>query len=143
MSGIIRITEARMRLAEHERNIWVANAPEGSTVEHIKQPEFWAYMAHLLHPFDQIEVRADDGSWMAELVVVNCDRTWAKVFVKHVYELTTTEEDFPLSVKHKIVWRGPQHKFSVERISDQQRVKSGFSTKDEAGAWLREHERAL
>jgi hypothetical protein len=136
------ITPQRMRLAEYQRQDWVANVEYGVTLEDIKDPGFWAHMAQHMKPYDHVEVRAEDGAWIAYLIVTGCDRTWARVVVDRVVNLTT--KDVALSqhaaAKHEVAFKGPHHKYSVIRLSDRQMVRKGFDTEQEALAWMREHE---
>lgn len=140
---LVTIDPQRMGLAESKRNDWVANAPEGATVEDIQDPGFWSLMASQLSPYDNIEVRSDDGTWVAECLVLGCDRTWAKVFVKNTYKLTTGDVALSQSSKYEVQWKGPQRKWIVLRIADQSILKEGCGTKEEAGAWMREHEKTV
>ena len=139
----VQITPSRMRLAEYDRQEWVANAPEGTTIEDLKEPGFWSLMASQFKPYDHIEVRAEDGTWVAELLVMGCDRTWARVFVKNTWTLTSADVAMSQAVLHEVFWRGPQHKWSVKRLTDQTCVKDGCATKDEAVQWLKEYEKAV
>lgn len=136
--------QTRMRLAEYERQDWVANIEFGLTVEDIMVPGFWAHMASQLKPYDHIEARSDDGLWIAYLIVTGCDRTWARVVVDRVVKLTSKDVSETQAVtQHKVEWKGPQNKFTVIRLSDAEALKTGFSTKDEATQWMREHERVI
>jgi hypothetical protein len=139
------IDQTRMRLAEYERQVWVANVEFGLTVEDIMVPGFWAHMAAQLRPYDEIEARSDDGTWIAHLVVTGCERTWARVAIDRVVKLTTKEvaEAQSNPVQHKVEWKGPQNKFSVIRIADAEPIRTGFTTKDEALQYLRDHERTI
>lgn len=137
----VQITQNRMRLAEFDRQEWVANAEFGTTVDDIQEPGYWAHMAAQLKPYDHIEVRAEDGTWIAHLVVMGCDRTWAKVVVDRVMTLTTKDVAMSQASKYEIAWKGPQHRHAVIRSADREMVKSGFQTREEAGLWMREYEK--
>lgn len=138
------IDSTRMRLSEYERQDWVANIEFGTTLEDILNPGYWAHMAAYLRPYDHIEARSDDGTWIACLIVTGCDRTWARVVVDRVIKLTTREvAETQARPVHKVEWKGPQNKFTVIRIADSEPIRAGFATKDEALLWLREHERTV
>lgn len=139
----VQIDPGRMRLAEYERQDWVANAPEGSAIEDILQPGFWSLMAAQMKPYDRVEVRADDGTWLAEVLVLGCDRTWAKVHLLSSHQLTTADVSQSQSAKYDVIWKGPQKKWIVLRLADQTIVKEGIPTKDEGFAWMREHEKVV
>jgi len=139
------IDQTRMRLAEYERQDWVANIEFGTPTDALLVPGFWAHMASYLRPYDHIEARSDDGTWVAYLIVTGCDRTWARVVIDRVVNLTTRDvaESQAVAPTHKVEWKGPQNKFTVIRIADAEPIKIGFATKDEATNWMREHERVI
>lgn len=139
---VMPIEPMRMRLAEYERQDWVANAPENTDPEDLKDPAFWSHMASNFKPYDRIEVRADDGSWIAECRVLMCERTWAKVAVLHVHKLSSVSSAKAPS-KYRVEFKGPHRKWSVIRGSDGEYVKDGLNTKDDADTWLRDHEKNL
>lgn len=138
--GIPVMSPGRMRLAEYDRQDWVANVEVGVTVEECLEPAYWAHMAAQLKPYDHIEIRADDGTWVADLVVLGADRTWAKVALKEKYNLTTKDVSLTQASKHTVEWKGPQHRWAVIRTSDASMVKSSFQGKEDAAAWMKEHE---
>mgnify|MGYP003335016916 FL=1 len=138
------IDQTRMRLSEYERQDWVANIEFGVTLDEIQVPGFWAHMAAYLRPYDHIEARADDGTWVAYLIVTGCDRTWARVVLDRVVKLTTKDvSETQTGPAHKVEWKGPQNKFTVIRVADLEAIRTGFPTKEEAIQWMREHERTI
>lgn len=139
----VQIIPARLQLAEFQRQDWVANAEFGTTVNDIMEPSYWSHVASLMKPYDHIEVRAEDGTWIAYLVVMSCDRTWARVALDREMKLTTKDVSLSQAVKHEIAWKGPQHKHAVIRLSDSQMIKAGFDNKEEARTWMVEHERTV
>jgi len=60
-------------------------------MEDLLRPECWASVAKMLQPWSHIEVRAEDGSYYAELLVTGVDRAWAKVEVLNFRELSTAD----------------------------------------------------
>jgi hypothetical protein len=137
------IDQSRMRLAEYERQDWVANIEFGVSQEDIMVPGFWAHMASYMKPYDHIEARADDGTWVAYLIVTGCDRTWARVALDRVVKLTSKDVSETVAVQHRVEWKGPQNKFTVIRVADLEPIRNGFATKEEANQWMREHERTI
>lgn len=136
------ISEGRFKLAEYDRQEWIANCEYGTTVEDILDPSYWSMSTLRIKPYDHIEARAEDGSWIAHLIVTGVDRSWAKVVIDRVIKLTTSDVSMTqAAAKHEVSWKGPQYKYSVIRLSDSERIKEGFQSKDEAYAWMREHER--
>ena len=137
------IHPTRMKLAEEERRDWIVNAELSHTIEDLSNPAYWAHMAAQLTPYDHIEVRAEDGAWIANLIVIQVDRSWAKVVLVSKYDLLETETLPSNIAQHKVEWKGPQHRFAVIRLVDQVTVRNGFQTKEEANAWMREHEKVI
>lgn len=132
---------ARMKLAEYERQDWVVNAEEGTKISDILEPNYWAHVAAKFKPYDAIEVRAEDGSWIANFIVLGCDRNWAKVHLLSEHMLSTADVSLTQATKHLVKWRGPEHKWSVIRLSDSQVLKTSFTSKDDACRWVIEHEK--
>lgn len=134
---------SRMLTAEYSRQDFVANAEVAHTVEDLLQPSYWSHMASQLNAYDHIEVRADDGSWVVELLVTEVGKNYAKVIVRHKYDLVGALEPAAISVAHEVKFMGPQKKHVVIRLSDGQSIKEGISKREEAEAWLKEYERTI
>lgn len=135
------LDEPRFKLAEFERNVWVANAAEGTKVSDVLTQEFWSYVAEKLRPYDHVEVRVDTGEWLLQLLVVESDRRWAKVVVLHKYDLELAEEHAPPR-DHDIVFKGPQLKWCVIRKADKEILFKGLS-KQGAQEQLERHEEVV
>ena len=132
----------RLKLAEAARRDWVADVEIGRTVEDLLEPSYWAHASAELHAGDHIEARAEDGQWVAYLYVFYAERTFAYVVLDRVLKIKANEIQPQESIKHKVEWKGPHHKFAVVRIADSKVLQPDFKTRDEAAAWLRNHERA-
>ena len=125
----------RTQLAEHAFQHHVYTAESGDYPEDFLKPEYWALVAAKMQPFDHIEVRTDDGTYWAELLVVACDRTWAKVHKLRDARLQPVGE-VAVDPQFKVEWKGPHHKFCVIRVSDGSMVHSGETDKIAASRWL-------
>lgn len=135
---------SRTRLAEYERQEWIHNAELGVTVEDIMLPAYWAHMAELMNVYDHIEVRIDDGAWIAYLIVTARDRNWARVKLREKIDLVEDNQAAPAAtIKHSVEWKGPQFKWTVIRLADGEKVRTGCASKEEAANWMREHERTV
>lgn len=132
---------ARVNLVEQVRQDWVVDVADGVSLAKCLMPEFWSHKSQYFKPFDHIELRADDGTWTADLVVLGCDRNWARVHLKHEYKLTTSDVSMTQAKKHEIKFKGSHLKFCVIRLSDQQIVREKCNTEDDARLWMTEHER--
>lgn len=136
------LTDQRLKSAEYERNLWVVNAEYGTTIDDILNPMYWAHVAQKLKPYDRVEVRIDSGEWLLELMVLGCDRSWAKMHVLHSHQLAPVDEGLPQAARHKVEWKGPQHKWAVIRIADGEMIFKGL---DKAAAFdqMARHEKAM
>lgn len=136
----------RFKNAEFERVIYQACPENGVTFEDVCQPEFWSHVAEKLKPMDRIEVLAEDGSYFAELLVVDAGRLFAKVAVLRFVELASLDvpEDLASTLaEFKVEFKGPTLKHCVIRQSDKQVVQEGIQRKADAEAWIREHLKAI
>ena len=124
---------------EVSNNHWQAYAPQGANIDDIKKAAFWSLWANKLRPFDRIDVIAEDGSWLAELLCIQCGKNWAQVFVKTVHKLSepVKAEDH---ASHRIEYKGPKKKWCIIRKNDSALIKESLDTQIEAATWLKQHE---
>ena len=142
-----KVMPGRVKSAEIARNFWVATVEQGVTREDLKRPEFWALVGKNFKPYDRLEVRADDGTFFAEYVVLSADRAWAKVQELSFHMLGTQDVSLTEAqakehrARFSVEWRGPHLKHCVERKdgSKVERLKEGISDKAEASQWLESH----
>ena len=99
-------------------------------------------MAEQMKPYDHIEVRVDDGAWLVNLLVIEADRSYARVKLLQRYELTEDHNVPARAQKHKIEWKGPQHRWAVIRLSDGEMIHTE-KEKSAAYAWMIDHERTV
>jgi len=134
------LNPSRINLAEYVRQDWVVNAEEGTTVEQAQDPAYFAHVAAKFKPYDHIEVRAEDGAWIAEFLVVDCSRTWAKVFTLSYHKLAEKVEASKPEAKYKVAWKGPQRLHAVIRVADNAIISEGHSSAEIAQLALKQHE---
>jgi hypothetical protein len=140
----IQATPLRTQLAEFVRQDWRHHAEQGTQIEDILKESYWALMAKEFKPFDHIEVILETGEWIADLIVMQCDRTWAKVVLKHKFDLAPVGDLPPdTALLYTISFKGPQRKWTVIRNSDQTAVRDGFGSRSEANDWLASYEKAI
>lgn len=138
----VQINPMRVKLAEVDRQDWVATAEMGTTLEQIIEPSYWAHMASRLKPYDHIEVRVDDGIWLAQLLVKEAGRNWAAVLMLQSYKLETADVSQTRSSKYKVDWKGPHLKYCVIRLEDGERLQEQMNKRD-AQVWLENYERTV
>lgn len=128
-------------LAEQWRQDWVVNAEPGTTIEDVLKPSYWSHFAAELQRFDRVEIRLETGEWTADVIIKEVGRNWAAV---HLIKQHMLQENGPLpeiAPEFEIIYRGPQHKHAVKRVSDGAIIQENLPTKAEAAAWLANHER--
>ena len=133
----------RIGLAENKRHDWVVDVPISVCLEDVMEPSYWAHVSAEMDPLDHIEVRSEDSSWVADLIVQFCERNYAIVVLKQLVKLDPTTEVPITSIKHKVEWKGGIHRWSVIRLADSQMLQSSFKSKELAHAWLIEHEKTV
>jgi hypothetical protein len=132
----------RLQLAEHALQFHVYTAESGDYPEDFLKPEYWSLVATKFQPYDHIEVRADDGTYWAEFLVVSCDRTWARVHKLRDARLQVANEQ-PVDPDYKVEWKGPHKKWCVIRQGDKSIVHDGEAEKSFAVRWLEEYVRTI
>lgn len=141
-----KLTAPRFKNAEFERAIWQASIEAGVSLAEVQKPEFWGHVAENLKPLARIEVIAEDLSWFAELLVIDCDRLWAKTRLIRFVDLREDDaaDVLPASASgFRVEYKGPTKKHIVLRLSDNVIVHEGIATKAEAQSWITEHLKAL
>lgn len=136
---------ARFTGEEFSRERWVCTAFERTNPEDLLKPEYWAHVATKLTPRSRIEAWADDGSWMAEYVVLEAGRNWARVHLLNVSHFTSADIAQTLAdhmSPYEITHRGPHAKWSVIRKSDRQVLSEGYETARAAAEYMDERVKA-
>ena len=139
---IPQLDPSRFHLAEAERMPYAITVEQGVTKRHITDPAFLAHVAARLRPYDKIEVRCDDGSFYAELLVLTAERTYARVHLLAWHDLTTkdvTQTQAAIAQPgYTVEWKGPHRKWCVIRTQDASIVHEQAPGKHEASVWLHE-----
>lgn len=140
-----QLSRRRWHIGEMHRNVFIVDAEEGVTREDLKKSEFWAHVASDMRQHDRIEVRAENGSYFAEYLILACSQTWAQVRELTFLNLDPVDTDAKQErlsnylVKH----RGTHLKHCVIRKSDNQIISEGHKTKLEAMLALKQHEQSV
>jgi len=128
---LLQLDPSRMKPAEYERTLYVVTAQPGSTQEDLLKREYWSHVANKLKPYDKLEVRANDGTFYAEYLVLDCSRVWAKVALLAWYPLSTKDVSVTASDRYRTEWAGPYDKWRIVRNADNE-VIARTMAKDEA-----------
>lgn len=122
---------------------------QGVSPEQIMAPEFWAHHGVKLRPWNEIRARAEDGTWMAKLLVTDCSRTWARVHMLELHKLTTSDVSLSQASEAEVQKRIALHlvkhsqgrMWHVVRKSDGAVIQENIAEKDTAIAWLAKYAR--
>lgn len=131
-------TETRLKLADFQRNRFLLSPEKGVDVNDLLQPAFWSHIAGKFRPYDEITVIPEDGGFYATLLVIACDRLWAKVHLLQHVDLTIARKDLPqVEIEgYAVEWKGPLAKFAAIRKSDGVVLKDLFQNQLEGWQWL-------
>lgn len=135
----VKLNAASFQLAEEGRATRLIVLPEGATLEDVLKPIFWAHVAKQMHRRDRLEVHAYNGTWAADLLVLDCADLMAKVAVLHKYDLQTAAGAVPLPEPPQNTYKYDFTKaagWRVIRIEDGEVMFKGSKTKDEATLWI-------
>lgn len=131
----------RIQPVEFMRTIWYVTPENGTPLEAVLDPKYWAHVSWQFKPRDRIEVDADDGSYFAELMVIDAGRLFAKVELLRKHEFTSTEVEGEMSL-YEVKWAGRHAKWRVLRKADRVVLKDGFEDRQAADLWAASHSRA-
>ena len=137
------ITKSDLQPAEQSRVVYSLPAPRGTTLGEIQRPDFWTHVASTLRITDRVEVFPVDGSFWADLLVIEVSGTIVRVKLINSLDLTPEGDDKvqpPAESLYKLVYAGPREKHCVVRIADGVKLASDFPSKTEANKWLLNYE---
>lgn len=141
-----RVKEAQVQRFEFENTVWSVSVDTGVPFDEILKPEFWANVVNPknMKIGDKLDVRPNDASWWALLLVRDCGSVWAKVGViqKVDFDVQTSSGDDSVPGFH-VEWQGLGNKHVVIRDKDNVVVAKGFKTKPEAQIAMIEHTKAI
>lgn len=121
---------------EYARRSWTVTS--AAPFEEHLNPESWGHVAIKLRAGDRVELSPPDRSYVAELVVLAADKTWAKVALLWKADIqansTAPFDDY------KITHRGPK-KWSVLKGKDV--LAENLDTRDDAEKFKADHMKAV
>jgi hypothetical protein len=143
----LQLSPERFKSAEFERNVWVVDADEAVIQSDVLKGDFWGHVAEKLKPWDHIFVRADNGTWYTELLVLHVARAYASVHPLNEWkwgEEAAAEalQAVAINAPYFTKWGGPHYKWTVIRRADMQRVAEKMGSERDALEWIVEREKA-
>ena len=130
----------RFHLAESQRNNWVIDAEQGTTIDDFLNPSYWSNFSAKMRPFDLIEARLEDGTYWGLFLVLTCDRAWARVKLIIDVKATTADVAQSQAEGYRVDWLGPIKKACVVRVKDGAVMREGEPSKAAAYEWLKNFE---
>lgn len=131
-----------MKQAAYVRQDHVVNAPEGTTVEDVLRPEFWAHKAAEMQVYDRVDVRLETGEWFLEMLVLRVGRNYAQVHLLHRHDLVPIDHGaITASDRYEAKFKGPQKKWCAIRRADNAVLQDGFEDRASTQVWINNYER--
>lgn len=139
----LRIYDDRFRPEESTLGRWDAKVEMGTTRADLLKPEYWSHVAERITPWSEITVRAEDGTFYAKYLVLDCGRGWAKLQELNWWNLTTkdvaqTQSSAGQIDDYALEYKGTTRKWIVLRKVDQTVLDEGKPSKEAARLWLEE-----
>ena len=131
----------KVEQAEYMRSIWHEVPAAGTPLESVLDPKYWVHVSSMFKPRDRIEVDAEDGSYFAELMVIDAGRLFAKVELMRKHEFSAPEVAGSAESPYEVKWAG-RAKWRVVRKIDRAPLRDGFDDRQSAELWAASHARA-
>lgn len=141
-AGVPMIRESRINYIEFARQSHHVVPEDGTAFEDVLKDAYWSLVGYKFKPGDLVEVHAEDGSYFAELYVRAAGRNWAKMALLRKIDLEPVAVAIG-SPEFEATWKGPHRKFSVVRLSDNQIIKDGYETREQAIEYIKSHVKAM
>lgn len=138
-----KLVPARLKDAEQVQHHFHVVPERDTPYERVLERDYWAHVAAKIKPSNLIQVEAEDGSYWALLLVRGVSHT--EVSVVPVLEKrfdSAPKMDAPDS-EYKSKWNGPHDKYIVYRVSDNEKMQTGFDSPEDADLWIANHKKAM
>jgi len=134
----MKIIDSRVKEQDSVRSWWVVTVEAGVGKEDVLNPEFWSFVALKFKPGERVEIHTDDSSWFGEYLILDCDRTFAKLIELTHYKLQVDGKISP-HLAYEAFWGGPFGKWGIKRTTDQEMIGNHYETKQAALEFLAEY----
>ncbi len=140
-----KLQERSIIEVEYARKTFMVTPPAGTDLKDMLVHDYWAHVAYKLTPHDIIEIIPEDGAFYARLLVVNCQKLWAKVQVLEMHKIVDSSKVkvAPTDILEP-KYTGPSGKWRVVSKKNGEQVSAeSFQTQDDASSWIEAHGREL
>jgi len=134
----MKIIDSRVKEQEQVRSWWCVTVEPQVTREDVLEPDFWAFVAVKFKRGERVEIMTDDSAWFGEYLIMDCDRTFAKLHELNHHNLKTGGKISP-SLLFEAYWGGRHGKWGVRRTTDSVMIKNQFETEAAAQEFLAEY----
>lgn len=141
----VGISKSQFDPAEVHRLHYMIVAKPGQSIEDIMEPTAWATISPMLRPWARVDVIAEDGSYVAELFVVQVSKLWVRTALVNLTDLSGEDqkEDDGSNDPYYVKYRGTIKKYCVVRRADDSNVSEGMDSREDASKSLIDYEKAL
>jgi hypothetical protein len=136
---VTQLNPHRMQPAESKRTVWHVTTEAETPLDAVLDPKYWAGCASKMRSRDRIEVEAEEGTYFAELMVLDVGRASAQVVLMRKVEFKANTVSGADLGDFEVTWRGVDKKWCVVRKSDKRVQRDGLETKQQAVNWATEH----
>lgn len=130
----------RMKASEFANTNYTVVVENDTTFEDIQKIEFWSTHAYKMRNLDRVTIVPDDTTWLADALVLQAGKNWARVRILNSYRLDA-EKSGTETDPHYVEWKGPHRKWEVIRRQDGEVIKSELQSREDAQLYMREHEK--
>lgn len=138
--ALAQVIPARFFQAEFKRNVHVYNLPVDASYDDLFKPETWKQIAQrgAVGIGDKIEVRRDDMSLYAELLVVESITNHARIRVVEIVkkEFAPIAQDESDDTQFEIKHLGLQDGWAVLNKATQRVINKGMKSKEDARSYI-------
>lgn len=132
----------RMQLEEAVISRFAVTVEPGTEIEDLLRPVFWGNVAQVrgMKWGDHVTVRAEDRSFIANLLVLDAGPNWAKVMVlnKHNFNVAKPGENFPEVLEGYRIKHAGAAKWRVTRVDDNEVMIDQLASAAKAHQWRAE-----
>ena len=123
--------------------VWEAVPKEGTPLDNILRPEFWANVSARIKPGSTIIVYPGDGAWYAELVVWDAGQNWARVSHKHAPLVRPQFVAAPGVLDQFEIRYHPSKAWQVVERASNRVLKDNFPNAEDGRRWILDQQKVL
>jgi hypothetical protein len=133
-----------LKQADTVRNVYQVTAVAGTKPEDVLDPGYWKHVARVMRLGDKIEVLAADGSWYAELRVMEVGRKESfGARVAFTLPPVVLTNDHALPALHDYEAKPFGSSWQVYKVGSNDPVKTDLPDQLAANKWIASQRRAL